>query len=446
MFSRLGVFGRLTLIILMLLTAFVALGVGIYFIDTGKKDPDSLFPIPEQVAAITELLDNTPSSHHERIVKAIKSPELSFQLITTLPKEFFEIRRMQGIEWLTSQYFETSQEREIKVIQELPPGRDRFSRHINWLLSRYNRSILVAIELKTKKYVLFRIKAVTVHRLFGIPIGFFFGVYGFLFAALALWAIAREAKPLQQLAKSVELFGADGTPRHVESRGATEIQKLVRTVNHMQHRIAALIKGRTILLGAVSHDLKTYITRLRLRAEQVSNETLREKTISDLEQMTLIIDDAILIAKGEVNGKDTRTSVDIHEVLRNDIASRSNPEQIKLTGECNALISGNAIALSRMFANLIDNALRYGNTCEINISQNENTIIITFDDDGPGIPPEDRITIFEPFYRLEKSRNLNTGGSGLGLAIVKQIANAHNARIEVQENLQGGARFIVFFE
>ncbi len=442
MFGRLGVFGRLTFIILLLLAAFVALGIGISHIDTDRKENKSLFPVPEQAASIAELLDRVPDNQHSQVMKAVRSSEIEFAIVETLPDIFSDLRRMPSVEWLITQYLETYRTRKVFVTRDIRPQSGPVRSFIDWLLSRQDRAIVVAVELKSKRYVLLRFSAVNVQRLFGVPVGFFFGVYGFLFAALALWAIAREAKPLQQLARSVELFGHDGRPRLVGGRGASEIQKLIKTVNDMQERIAALIRGRTILLGAVSHDLKTYITRLRLRVEQISSDVQREKAVADLEQMTAIIDDAISLAKGDVDGSSGFEDVDISQLIRADIDGREISEQVDFKGDTSCIVKGDETALKRMLANLIDNALRYGTRCDIAVSEGTEVLI---DDDGPGIPEGDRKAVFEPFYRLEQSRNRNTGGSGLGLAIVKQIVDVHGAEISIDSNEMGGTRVIVSF-
>lgn len=445
MIGRLGVFGRLTFIILLLLTAFVALGIGVSYIDTDKRDNKSLFPVPEQAASIAELLDRTPDEQHSQVMKAVRSAELEFAIVDTLPDIFSDLRRMHSIEWLITQYLETFRDRQVYVTRDIRPNSGPVRTFLDWLLSRQDRAIVIAIELKNKRHVLMRFSAVNVQRLFGVPVGFFFGVYGFLFAALALWAIAREAKPLQQLARSVEEFGHDGTPRHVANRGASEIQKLIKTVNNMQDRIAGLIKGRTILLGAVSHDLKTYITRLWLRVEQISSDSQREKAIADLEQMTAIIDDAISLAKGNGGSAADYVDVDLSKLIQKDIEGREKSDCIEYVSGKPCIVKGDATALQRMFANLIDNALRYGNRCSITLYEEEEGIRVVIDDDGPGIPEESRDAVFEPFYRLEQSRNRDTGGSGLGLAIVKQIADAHQATIHIDTNDNAGTRVVVIF-
>ena len=230
----------------------------------------------------------------------------------------------------------------------------------------------------------------------------------------------------------------------VRPRGAPEIKKLIAAVNDMQGRIAALVKGRTMLLGAISHDLKTYITRLRLRAETLEDDTRRERTARDLDDMATLIDDALAVARGG-SVSDRREHVDLHKLLRMEIGERSG-EAIELRDTPNITdrsVLGDPVALRRLFSNLIDNALRYGSRCSVEMSCREDLVEVLIDDDGPGIPVAERQAVFEPFYRLEQSRNRATGGSGLGLAIARQIVEAHRGAIAIAQSPQGGARIAV---
>jgi signal transduction histidine kinase len=226
----------------------------------------------------------------------------------------------------------------------------------------------------------------------------------------------------------------------VRPRGAPEIRKLISAVNDMQSRIAALVKGRTMLLGAISHDLKTYITRLRLRAEGLDDER-RERATRDLEDMTALIDDAIAVARG-ATVSDRRERVDLMALVRVEAAERPDRsieiEELAQNTECTVL--GDPVALHRVLANLLDNALRHGTRAAVSVDCREQVVAIAVDDDGPGIPDAEREAVFEPFYRLETSRSRTTGGSGLGLAIVRQIVAAHGGTIAIGTSPLGGAR------
>jgi two-component system, OmpR family, osmolarity sensor histidine kinase EnvZ len=209
----------------------------------------------------------------------------------------------------------------------------------------------------------------------------------------------------------------------------------------MQARIAALVKGRAILLGAVSHDLKTYITRLRLRVEDVPDDTARDKAARDLDDMTRLIDSSIDLARASASIGDKR-ALDVGVLLSKDASNREEPRLRLLANDTALPVLGDDVALGRLFGNLIDNALRYGRHAEVSAHVIADRIIVHVDD-GPGIPAAERFAVLEPFHRLEGSRNRDTGGSGLGLAIANQVAGAHDGTLTISQSPMGGARVIV---
>jgi signal transduction histidine kinase len=208
----------------------------------------------------------------------------------------------------------------------------------------------------------------------------------------------------------------------------------------MQERIAGLVRGRTVLLGAISHDLKTYLTRLRLRAETIPEPEQQERTVRDLDDMTALIEDALALARG-ASVSERREEVDIADLIAKEIADRKDGRlRLRDAPARPAMVRGDAVALRRLMANLIDNALRYGAGAEVAVEDAGAEIVVLIDDDGPGIPALERSAVFEPFYRVEPSRSRETGGAGLGLAIARAIVEAHGGRIGADGAPEGGAR------
>jgi signal transduction histidine kinase len=152
-------------------------------------------------------------------------------------------------------------------------------------------------------------------RVLGLPPGFWAGILGFVVAALALYAVVRETSPLARLARSVERFGEAIEPAPVPERGAREVRALIVAFNHMQSRIADLVRGRTFMLAAISHDLRTYLTRLRLRVEMVADADVRERATRDVEDMNALLEDALAFARTSFNGA-AGESVDVVGVVR----------------------------------------------------------------------------------------------------------------------------------
>lgn len=448
--GRLGFVGRLVLILLMLLLAFAALAVAVSFTARERRAASAeRFPIPAQVAAIVALIESQPSGEPSLLTRATSSDSFSVAIVPDAPVSVPPEQRMPAIEWLIGQYLETLPDRAVVAYRPAPPADGPLARLAERLDLAGRTPIAIAVELVDGRWALFELRGNAVRRIFGVPAGFWIGVVGFLFAAIALWAVVREARPLSELARSVEDFAAKGEPSRVSPRGAPDIRRLIDASNAMQTRIAALIKGRSMLIGAIGHDLKTYITRLRLRVEAIEADEQRERAARDLDDMTTMIDEALALARG-TGAPDHRQPIDLAALLDEAVAGRPlaaieiAPSQARSPADGAVRVSGDPVALARVIGNLLDNAGRYAARCRVALAREGRTVSVTVEDDGPGIPDAEREAVFEPFYRLERSRNRATGGTGLGLAIARQIVEAHGGRIALDRSpALGGARFVV---
>lgn len=441
MLRRLGFLGRVVLIVLALFVALAALGLVLGIVAREQRETGAeRFPIPAQAAAIVELIEATPVGERTRVLKAVTSDTFQVRIAEALEAGFLKGTRMPSVEWLVGQYLETMTDREVLAFRSQSEAARPILRPFERLAGARRSPIVIAVALKDGGYAVFEVRGNASRRVFGIPIGFGIGLFGCLFAVIALWAIAREARPLRELARSLAGFAGDGIPREVRPHGAPEIRGLINTTNHMQSRISALIKGRTMLLGAVSHDLKTYITRLRLRAEMIENEDQRVRVERDLDDITALIDDALRVARG-TSLPERRERIDMRALVADEISQRQDLA-VELTPETagEMSIEGDPVALRRALSNLIDNARRYGSRCRVAVQSADKMIAILVEDDGPGIPEAEHEAVFEPFYRLETSRSRATGGSGLGLAISRQIAEAHGGTLLLEQSSLGGLR------
>lgn len=281
-------------------------------------------------------------------------------------------------------------------------------------------------------------------RLLGVPIGLLAGILGFVVALAALIAVRRETKPLSDLAAAVERFGTAIEPQPVTERGAPDVRTLIRAVNAMQARIAELIRSRTLVLGAISHDLRTYVTRLRLRLELLPESEQRRKASTDLDGMQSLMDDALAFARASFAGAGEET-IDLARIVRTEcdiFAARS--DQVTLTPAQGPLfVRGSAPGLARVAANLIGNALAYGGRADVSLHAPDGLVELWVEDRGPGIPAAERAKVFEPFYRLDASRNRESGGAGLGLTIVRQIVESHRGTVTIEDRPGGGTRIRV---
>lgn len=431
---------------MLLLLALVALNVGVRYAavesERERQAPAMRFPLSKQTADIVELLDAAPDRLWPQILEAVATPDFAVTVADEAPLPPPTAQAMPVVGWLVSQFLENQRDRTIIAFRTPSPQLGPIARVLELGSPESGATVTIAVALADGRFAVVTLGKASHQRVFGIPAGFVLGVFGCLFAAVALWAIAREAKPLRQLTASVVAFGGDGQPRRVAPGGAPEIRALAQAVNEMQDRISALLTARTVLLGAVSHDLRTLITRLRLRVEGIGTAEQRQRAVADLEAMTELIDDALAVARA-ASELSTRGRIDVADLVRNEVAGIASPKLLLSIGSGPHTLTCDALGISRVVTNLIENALRFASQAEVTVCRAGDEIRIIVDDDGPGIPEDQRTAIFEPFVRLETSRSRETGGSGLGLAIVRQIVEAHRGTVTVSPSPLGGAQFTV---
>lgn len=238
-------------------------------------------------------------------------------------------------------------------------------------------------------------------------------------------------------AASKELYRSKETVL-VPEDGPREVRALAVAFNDMQRRIGRLIDDRTQALAAVSHDLKTPITRLRFKIEEVEEPEARAAIASDLDEMERMLDQTLAYLRGDRADEEVKPIdiVAILETITDDASDRGYA--ISLDGVADASIPGRRLALKRAFGNLIDNAIRYGHQAQVVVEDKLDTIIVSIRDHGPGIAPDDFERALAPFIRLEPSRNQETGGFGLGLTIAQAIVEGHGGRLSLTNHPEGG--------
>jgi signal transduction histidine kinase len=249
--------------------------------------------------------------------------------------------------------------------------------------------------------------------------------------------VAWLTRPLSAMAAAARGFYRTRDMQPVPEDGPREVRALASAFNDMQRRIARLVDDRTQALAAVSHDLKTPITRLRFRVEDIADAETRAAVAADLDEMERMLDQTLAYLRGDRETEDVRP-VDVVAILASLVADQTDAGRpVVLAGAAQAVAPGRRLALKRAFANLIDNALKYGGRAEIGVAVGE-SVVVTIRDHGPGIAEADRARAVQPFVRLEPSRNPETGGFGLGLTIAKDVIESHGGALALGEHPQGG--------
>jgi signal transduction histidine kinase len=259
-------------------------------------------------------------------------------------------------------------------------------------------------------------------------------------AALSIWGIARLTAPFKSFATAARRLGTDVNAKPIIERGPEDVRGAIRAFNEMQRRLQRLIEDRTQMLAAVSHDLRTPITRLRLRAEFVQNTVQRAKFLEDLNGMERMTADLLSFAKEDSHSEPT-TWIDLTATLHSICDELADDGyDVSFNDNGRVLYPCRPVSIRRCLSNLIDNALKYGQGATVRLEVRDEEVAIVVDDRGPGIRDDLKEEVFRPFYRLETSRNRETGGSGLGLTVARTVARAHGGDVILGDSPKGGLR------
>jgi signal transduction histidine kinase len=256
--------------------------------------------------------------------------------------------------------------------------------------------------------------------------------------AMSIWAIQRLTAPFRVFAAAAGRLGTDVNAMPLEEHGPSEARSAIRAFNDMQRRLQRFIADRTQMLAAVSHDLRTPITRLRLRAECINDSAQSAKLLADLKHMEEMIDSVLNFAKDDALSEPT-VSVDLIAMLQS-ICDELTDRGFDLTFSPRGRLPYNCrrVSIRRCFGNIIENAVKYGQQAEVRLESGADEIMIRVEDRGPGIPENFREEVFRPFFRLEGSRSRNSGGSGLGLTVARTVARAHGGDVRLSAASGGG--------
>ncbi|WP_075257603.1 ATP-binding protein [Herbaspirillum camelliae] len=262
--------------------------------------------------------------------------------------------------------------------------------------------------------------------------------------AMLAWLVARMAtRPIRQLAQAASRLGSDIDHAPLAETGPTEIRQAAHAFNAMQARIRRQIQHRTHMLAAITHDLQTPLTRMRLRLEKVSDPGLQQKLIDDLGVMHGMVREGLDLARS-MDSSEKIQALDIDSLLDSVCADAADAGQdVALQGSTRAFVMAQPGALRRCLTNLIDNACKYGKCARVSIALEQQKIAIRIRDQGPGIPESELDAVFEPFYRLEASRSRDTGGTGLGLTIALNIAENHQGQLRLRNLPEGGLEVLL---
>jgi signal transduction histidine kinase len=442
--TRLTFASRLGLVIV--LSVIVAwIGATAIFYLASARSGIPMRPVSQQIAAMVALVEGADSAQRPLILRAVASPSFFVRIEPDLP--LLQTPDERAYRLRASQL-----EKSLAELGGRPFSLTFDASHSDGQAPGFSymtpADLELRVKLRTGETLVMQGRHAPVISAYGLPIGFLAGLVGALTGLIALVIMHRQTRPLARLAATVDGIDFSGSPVMLpETRGsAPEIRALIAAFNRLQARLSQLLRTRMAMLGGISHDVRTFATRLRLRVDHIPEGVDRERAIADIADMIRLLDDALLASRAGA-GELAEELVEFDQVVREEVDDRrAESAAVDLQASTEGgetLVLGDRLALRRVVANLIDNALQYGRVAHVQIAASERTILLTVDDEGAGIPPEQREAMFEPFVRLETSRNRRTGGAGLGLAVVRNLVEAHGGVVEIDDAPAGGARFTV---
>ncbi|TVR96917.1 MAG: HAMP domain-containing protein [Rhodospirillales bacterium] len=265
-----------------------------------------------------------------------------------------------------------------------------------------------------------------------------------LVLVMSVWMVGRVTRPLKVLAAAADGLGRDINRPPLKVNGPVEVARAARALNAMQQRLRRLIDNRTQMLAAISHDLRTPVTLLRLRAEMMSDPRGRERFLATLSEMDAMINALVAFARQSVAEHEVERAVDVAALLDSLCADRADAGlPVSCVPAEPAIVPCRPQELRRALTNIIDNAVAYGGGAKTRVIAEPGRVTIAVEDDGPGIPEGQLPTICQPFVRGESSRNRDTGGLGLGLAIAQAIVEGHGGELCLANKPEGGLRVLI---
>ena len=429
---RPGFIGRLMLILAAALLAMIAINVGITHLAQRDRvsQPARRFPRVVQAAGLIDLIRKAPPALQTKIAALGESGIVHVDIVgvppATAPHDIAAPHLAERLLQVLASPAPGLQVFTNERMKHPPENHSAYEGQLTKALMPLDAQRTLVIEWRDPpRFVFFT--------LFGLPPALWTAILGFAVALLAVLGAAREMRPLRRLADEVSRFDGSAPPPAFDEAGAPDVRRLVRAVRDMQQRVATLLGERSFLVGAISHDLRIYLTRLRLRAEAMPDPEARARLIGDLDGMASLIDTSLAFARATVRA-DKASRIDLGDLVAIEVEERAAlGPRVRLESRYadEAIIAGDPVALRRVVANVLDNALKFAReVVTVRVERAPAREHIVIEDDGPGIPTAQRRRVFDPFFCADAR---GAGGSGLGLAIARQIVEAHGGTIEVLE-------------
>ena len=417
-------FFRTMLLVIVPLIVVQIVSIAAYFDSSwgkvGRKLSDSL---TENIAFIVALNEQNPDNLSE--LKKLATDLYGIDVEYLQNEDKYKMLASAKNNKMVTGFFEKSLKR-------------RFSNAKTNVYQEDKKHLIVFIETERGVY---QFKTATKNIFNSSVFGFIAWMMGtsFLLFGVSVLFLRKQAKSITELANSADSFGR-GVDTPFKPYGSVEVRQAGVAFNKMKERIKRQMSERIQMLAGVSHDLRTPLTRMKLMLAMNKNMEDYQSFADDVSEMEKMLEGYLAFARGE--GGEQSVDVDMNALICELVGKlKAQNYEIEYEPQNNIRhILGREQALKRMFSNIVSNACRYGKHIKVDLQENNNRLEITVDDDGPGIPSDKREDVFKAFYRLEESRNKETGGVGLGLAITKDVVRSHGGVIRLLDSPLGGLR------
>ncbi len=389
--------------------------------------------LSENVAADMRFVTNLAEHDMKRLAEVQKVAEQTFGI----KMEYYDNQQKHQIINRTHKGSQMVVGYLEEALEKMFPDADR-----EVLLSKDDSDLIVLIDTDNGLY-----KFVTPKKKIFSSSIFMFVVWmagtSVLLFLVAVLFLRIQVRSIAELAQVAEDFGKGIDNTKFKPYGSSEVRKAAIAFIKMKERIQRQISERTQMLAGVSHDLRTPLTRMKLQVSMMPESDDKKDFLSDIDEMEKMLDGYLSFVSGEAGEKSS--FVDMNEMILSIINKFRNKKALirYSTNDDVSAIQGREQALKRALTNIISNAFRYGKTIAVNLESNDKKLWVSVEDDGPGIPKDKREDVFKAFYRLENSRNKETGGVGLGLSIAKDVVTSHGGTIELLDSELGGLKVLI---
>jgi signal transduction histidine kinase len=407
-----------------------------------------------RVIDIAQLLDSSDTAERERIIRVLRSPQLRIGLHATAsrPKTGGVEPSPQETVFVSMLRHKLGRDREIWVnIRARSPEKlraapaiehgARHARPEGRSGSSVGPPVLIA-HIRLLDGMWLSVDSTLEPQAVSWPYRALVSAIVLLLAVIGLawYGVRWVTRPLKTFAQAAEKLGENIDRAPLPEKGPTEVVSAARALNEMQTRLSKYLSDRTRILTAMSHDLKTPITRMRLRAELLEHEVTQAKFKQDLAELEAMVSGTLDYMRGVQDGEPL-AAINVNFLLKslqND--SLELGHAVHIVGQAEVDFVCRPQSLKRCLANLIENAVKYGQVAHVQLIDSETMLQVVIEDEGPGVPASELNTLFEPFYRVEASRSRETGGTGLGLSIARSIAVLHGGTLHAENTEHRGLR------